>query len=139
VTSRLQPGKSCSTIFNNRNKKFGTRRSKLEKWLEIKLKIEYPNLDIRFNEKEHIKSELDIYFIDLKLGVELNGIFHYEPIYGVKKLEQVKNNDNRKFQACLENGIELIIINVTEKYFKEDKYIKYLNIIKEIVSEKIRL
>lgn len=58
---------------------------------------------------------MDIYIPVLSLAFELNGIFHYEPIYGEGKLLSIQNNDDRKFQACLEHDIELCIINSSEQ------------------------
>ena len=131
--------KSCATTYNNKNKKKGIRRSKLEIWLESKLTNLYPNQKILFNEKEYINSELDIHFVNINLAFELNGIFHYEAIYGKDKLEKIKNNDKRKFQACLEKNIELCVIDSSNfKYFKEEGAKKYLKIIQEIVDEKIK-
>ena len=125
---------SCSAKYNNTHKKIGTRRSKLEGWIEENLKIKY-NFKIIFNSKEEINSELDIYIPHLKLAFELNGIFHYEPIFGDKKLESVKNNDERKFQACLEKGIEFCIIDTSgSKSFKPERDKKYLNIIENIIN-----
>jgi hypothetical protein len=129
--------KSCSATYNNTHKTKGIRRSKLEIWLEAQLKKLYPEQKILFNDKTIINSELDIYFCDLKLAFELNGIFHYEPIYGNDKLYQIQNNDNRKFQACLEQNIELCIIDTSKlTYFKEQTANKYLEIVKEIVNKK---
>ena len=87
---------SCAATYNNKNKKYGTRRSKLEKWLEEQLTILYPNLEIHYNQKSVIKSELDIYIPSLNIAFELNGIFHYEPVYGIDKLNKIKNNDKKK-------------------------------------------
>lgn len=98
--------KSCSALYNNTHKIKGNRKSKLESWIEKQLILIYPNLEILFNQKKAINSELDIYIPSLKIAFELNGIFHYEPIFGKDKLTQINNNDQRKFQACLENGIE---------------------------------
>ena len=71
---------------------------------------------------------------DLKIAFELNGIFHYEPIYGKEKLESIKNNDDRKFQACLEKGIEFCVIDTSgSKSFKPERDRKYLNIIEDII------
>lgn len=129
--------KSCSAVFNNTHKAKGIRRSKLELWIEKKLKKIYPNENIIFNGKDTINSELDIYFPNIKLAFELNGIFHYEPIYGNEKLNQIQNNDNRKFQACLANEIELCIIDTSKlTYFKEQTANKYLEIIIEIINKK---
>lgn len=128
---------SCSAKWNNTHKTKGTRVSKLEVWLSQKLPALYPNIEFRFNRKDAIDSELDIFIPSLKLAFELNGIFHYEPIYGQEKLSSIQSNDNRKFQACLERGIELCIIDVTPfKNFKEQKAKAYLDIIKSIIDLK---
>ena len=102
------------------------------------LPTKYPDLEFYFNRKDAINSELDIYIPKLKLAFELNGIFHYEPIYGADKLNQTQNNDRRKFQACLEQGIELCIIDTSSlSYFKPDKVQKYLDIIVNIINSKL--
>jgi disulfide oxidoreductase YuzD len=127
---------SCAATYNNKHKTIGNRRSKLETWLESKLIEAYPNIEFHFNRKDVINSELDIYIPSLKLAFELNGIFHYEPIYGQDKLDQIQNNDNRKFQACVENGIELCLIDTsTQKYFKETTSIKFFEIIGVSISD----
>lgn len=125
----------CSVIHNNKNKTVGTQVSKLEKYLHLKL-TELYSFDFHFNRKDTIQSELDIYIPELKLAFELNGIFHYEPIFGKDKLEQTQNNDNRKFQACIENGIELCIIDTSgQRYFKESTSQKYLQIIIDVIEK----
>lgn len=131
---------SCAATYNNKHKTHGCRRSKFEIWLEIKLRELYPNLEIIFNGKETINSELDVYFPTLKLAIELNGIFHYEPIYGKEKLKQIKNNDGRKSQACYEHGIEFCIIDISKlSYFKDANAQPYLNIIVDILNVKLGL
>lgn len=130
--------RSCAATYNNTHKTKGNRRSKLENWLESKLILLYPMLDIKFNDKKIINSELDIYIPSLNIAFELNGIFHYEPIYGSDKLSDIKNNDSRKFQACLEQGIELVIIDTSsQKYFKDTTSVKYLDIITNIINSKM--
>ena len=129
---------SCSASFNNCNKDHGTRISKLEIWINSNLSELYPKLKILYNKKQAINSELDIYIPELNLAFELNGIFHYEPIHGKDLLKRIKNNDNRKFQACLEHGIELCIIDTSsQKVFKEKTSKKYLQIIKKIINQKM--
>ncbi len=130
---------SCAATYNNTHKTKGNRKSKLEIWLETKLPSLYPNLEFHFNRKDAILSELDIYIPSLKLAFELNGIFHYEPIYGKDKLDQIKNNDNRKFQACLEHRIEFCTIDTSQlKKFKEQNALKYLKIIQDIIDKKVQ-
>lgn len=127
--------KSCAATHNNKNKTHGTRRSKLEAWLEEKLTDLYPDLEIHFNHKDAIGSELDIYFPTLKLAIELNGIFHYEPIFGESKLEKIQKNDQNKFQSCQSHGISLCIIDTSgQKYFKPKTSQKYLDIIIDILE-----
>lgn len=128
---------SCAATYNNKNKTHGTRRSKLEIWLEERLTSMHTDLEIHFNRKDTINSELDIYIPSMKLAFELNGIYHYEPIHGSELLEKIQNNDNRKFQACLERGIELCIIDSSSlTYFKPINAKKYLDIICNLISEK---
>lgn len=135
-STNLFCSKSCAGTYNNKNKTHGTRVSKLEIWLQGKLDELYPNLEIHYNRKDTINSELDIYIPSLKLAFELNGVFHYEPIFGENKLSQIQNNDDRKFQACLELGIELCIIDSSQfKNFKEERAKKYLNIIITIMNK----
>ena len=128
---------SCAASYNNTHKTTGTRVSKLEIYLQKNLSRIY-KFEFKFNSKEEINSELDIYIPSLKLAFELNGIFHYEPIFGQEKLAQIQNNDERKFQACLENNIELCTIDASSlKYFKEQKAKKYLDIIINIINSQI--
>jgi DNA-binding XRE family transcriptional regulator len=129
---------SCSVRYNNTHKTKGYRRSKLEKYLETELIKLYSDLKILFNNKTTINSELDIYIPELKLAFELNGIFHYEPIYGKETLNQIQNNDNHKFHTCIEQGIDLCIIDVSQqKYFKIETSKKYLDIITNIIKERL--
>jgi len=103
--------RSCMGKYHNANKKHGSKRSKLELYIQNQLTNQYPNLEILYNDISAIGSELDIYIPSLCLAFELNGIFHYEPIFGEDKLSKTQTNDQRKFQACIENNIALCIID----------------------------
>lgn len=129
---------SCASKFTNSHKTTGNNRSKLETWIEEQLTYLYPNLPIEYNNRSAINAELDIYIPSLKLAFEINGIFHYEPIFGVDKLNKTQNNDKRKIQACIERNISFCVIDSsTFKYFKLEKAKKYLDIITNIINEKI--
>jgi hypothetical protein len=128
----------CSAIYSNKHKTKGFRRSKLELYLENKLPILYPNIKFLFNDRKELGYELDIYLPELKLAFELNGIFHYEPIFGQQKLESMKFNDTQKFALCQQKLISLCIIDTTSlKYFKEQNAKKFLDIIVKIINEKL--
>jgi hypothetical protein len=132
--------RSCSASYNNTHKTYGVKKSKLEFYLEEALVKIYPTLEFHFNRKDTIKSELDIYVPSLKLAFEINGICHYEPIYGVSKLLEIQANDHKKFQSCLEKGIELCTINSSKlTYFKESNAVPFLKIILEVLDQRIRL
>lgn len=130
--------RSCSASYNNTHKTVGYRRSKLEIWLESQIPSLFPDLEFTFNKKDAIDSELDIYLPSLKLAFELNGIYHYEPIYGSDKLDQIKNNDHRKFQACTERGIELCIVDTSSHTYVTPKTSqKYLTIISSVINQRL--
>jgi hypothetical protein len=124
---------SCAAKYNNEHfvrKSCGCRRSKLEKYLEEKLKKTFPTLEIRFNQRKDINSELDIYIPSLRLAFELNGIFHYKPIFGKDKLVSTVKNDKKKVKSCLENSIKLVVIDISDqKHFNDRTSEKYLEII----------
>lgn len=129
---------SCNASYNNKHKTTGTRRSKLETWLEQQLPLLYSNLEFHFNKKDIIGSELDIYIPSLKLAFELNGVFHYEPIYGSTKLNQIKTNDISKSKACYDAKIDLCIIDTSKQsYFKPKTSKIYLDIITNIIKERL--
>lgn len=137
-TGKFFCSKSCTTTYHNKNKTHGCTRSKLEIWIEEQLTILYPDLIIDFNQKSIIKSELDIYIPSLNIAFELNGIFHYEPIFGANKLEQTKSNDISKSKACFDNKIDLCIIDTSaQKYVKPSTSQKYLDIIINIINERL--
>ncbi len=129
---------SCSATYHNTHKTKGYRRSKLEIWLEEELRQKYTVLDLYCNKIDSINAELDIHFPKLRIAFELNGIFHYKPIYGHKKLLQTQTTDNKKLQLCLNNNIELHILDVSKiKHLTQQIKNNYLNLISTMVDNKI--
>lgn len=73
----------------------------------------------------------------MKLAFELNGMFHYEPIFGEVKLNQILENNNNKFQSCQKHNISLCYIDTSQqKYFKPKSSQKYLDIITTIINQR---
>ncbi len=129
--------RSCSTSYTNCHKDFGTRRSKLEAFIELQLPLDFPNIEFIFNSKQIINSELDIYIPALKMAIELNGIVHYEPIYGVDKFIKIQNNDKQKIIRCYEKDVELAIIDVS-KCSTIKQHRKYYDIVKNIIIQNLQ-
>jgi hypothetical protein len=127
---------SCSAKYTNSHKTKGTRVSKLEIWLQSKLKEIYPNTKFIFNSSNIIGLELDIYIEELQLAFELNGIFHYEPIFGKDKLNKTMQRDKNRFQLCIEKDISLCIIDTSsQKRFTEESSTKFLDIIINVIKK----
>lgn len=102
---------SCSAKFNNRNKTCGTKRSKLEVWIDEQLRINYPEVVFIPSCQTIVDTELDFYFPDLFLAIEINGIHHSQPIFGQEKLDKVQYWDALKLAQCKEKGIDLLVID----------------------------
>jgi DNA-directed RNA polymerase subunit N (RpoN/RPB10) len=131
---------SCAATVSNKSvNRTGIRRSKLETWLESKLTDNYRGFKFEWNTRKIIDGlELDIYIPALKLAFELNGIFHYEPVFGPEKLLKIQTRDKGKYQRCIEQNISLCVIDTTSmKYFKEDKAKVFLDIIAGIIDQKL--
>jgi hypothetical protein len=113
---------------------FGSR-SKLEKWLEEKLTILYPDLKIKYNNRQIISYELDIYIPSLKLAFELNGPTHYKKIYKNRSLEEIQRRDKIKVEECHKKEIELHVIDVSaQKVVNDITSIPFLSFIIEKIN-----
>ena len=126
---------SCCAKFNNPNRK-KKGKSKIEYWLNDQLIKKYPNLNFIFNDRKVLDGlELDIYIPSLSIGFELNGVFHYEPVFGYKQLNNQVSRDCKKAYLCMQKKINLCVIDITSlTYFKEHKCLKFLQIITDIIE-----
>ena len=124
-------GGTCRNKRNNREI-YGTR-SKAEVYLENKLKEEFPELVMNFNDRKLLNGmELDVYIPSLKLAIEWNGIYHYKNIRDDGFFEKVKNKDFMKMTECKKMNIHLYIIKdlTSQNKFIKDETEKIINIIK---------
>ena len=128
-------GRSCSASYNNKKRDYGYRRSKLEEHIEEVVK-EKSNRTVLFNDKSVIGSELDIYVPELKLAIEIQGVFHYRPIFGEDKFNQIKQNDSEKRRKCRELGITLIEIDTREQeQFSIESSKQYVDTVLELFQK----
>lgn len=126
---------SCAASYNNKHKSFGIRVSKLEKFIQENLAKDFPELEIIYNQKEAISSELDIFIPKFLTAIEISGIYHFEPIYGTKTLQKIQKNDNKKVQECLKQSIQLFVIDTRKATRKT--FDKYYQIVFEIIKTKL--
>ncbi len=115
----------------------GSRRSKLEKFIQTKIEQHFPKIDVIYNGK-YCNFELDIYFPNLNYAIEINGILHYQPIYGNETLIKIQNRDVLKKYLCKERNVTLDIISVLEATKSEVMKIKYWNIISNLIECQIQ-
>jgi len=127
----------CAKILKRTKKDWGSNRSKLEMYVEERLKKDF-NLKFLFNEAK-IGYELDIHIPELNSAIEINGITHYKPIYGENILKKKIEIDQNKADECKKQNIELSILNVSEDknypYVLERRY----NEIKKLILKRIKI
>lgn len=109
-TSHNFCSRSCSATYHNKHKTTGYRRSKLEKYLEERIRQEFPDIEFETNCRSVIGYELDFYFPTLKLAVEVNGPIHYQPIYSDVRFERTKAIDIEKQNQCVSCGVTLVVV-----------------------------
>ena len=88
-------------------------RSKIELYIEAGFTRDHPSTQVLYNSRTLIGLELDIYFPEYKVAVELNGVFHYQPIFGGRSLYRTQRNDARKRERCQRKGIYLFVIDIS--------------------------
>jgi len=105
----------CGTIWSNYvGKKFNTR-SILETQLEEFIKEQFPGIEVVFGDNSAIGAEIDIYFPQLKLGIEIHGAYHYYPVRGDwSKFVKTLRNDARKTRMAKDAGIKLYVLNASQ-------------------------
>jgi hypothetical protein len=124
--SNMQPNKcglrfcsrTCQAIHANKtwNKspRFGINKSRCETILKNIILTAFPSIIIKENDRTIIPNslELDLYFPEKKVAIELNGPCHYIPMFGSDELNKTQSKDLLKIKYCQENNIKLFIINV---------------------------
>jgi len=129
----------CAVSFNNKHREVSQKRSKIEKWLESRIKNDFPGLVVEYNKNTTIGSELDIYIPSIKLAFEINGPQHYRPIFGEEIFQNTVRNDLLKKEACLKNKITLIEIDVSDlKSMKSFKLIETVELVLNGIKDRLK-
>jgi hypothetical protein len=126
----------CSRLYTRHS--FG-RRSTLEEWIESKLKIDFPNLAINYNDQTTIDGELDIFIPSMGLAFEINGLGHYRPIYGGRAYSKRIKKDKEKAEECQVKKIELYVIDCREftHHINEARDMKYYDLIRVEINARV--
>ena len=120
-------------------KKKTSARSKMEIYTLSQLQIIFPNINFLPIDKTAIGRELDVYIPNLKLAIEFNGIFHYQPIFGLNRLLAAQRNDIEKVIICKEKNIDLHVIDTSKmKYYSIYKCAPYIEMCISIINNKIK-
>ena len=96
--------------------------SKFERFLFEELtgkgyKVEFHKDDLLPNEKLH----LDLYLPEKRVAIEVDGIAHFEPIWGEEYLQKRRSADLQKTGLVLQLGLVFIRIKQTSKSLSEKK------------------
>ncbi len=134
----------CSYSGNKKNfqiKSALSHRSKLEIYLGEQIKNYYVNLKLVTNDREQLDGlELDFYFPEISLAIELNGIFHYQPIFGQEQFDKQIERDGCKFILCGQKNIALAIIDSSScKKITLKAKDKYWEITKSIIDKHLAI
>lgn len=129
-------GRLKSCFPRQTRNKLTRRRSFLEEFIEQQIQVEFPNLPlICCGKYKHF--ELDFYFPSLLLAIEINGPTHYNPIYGLKTLNNVQTRDKLRNHLCNSRNIKLETIPVMSDSRSIIKKQHYWNIVKQIILSRI--
>lgn len=94
-------------------------------------KVEKHKEHILQNEKFHI----DLYVVNLKVAIEVDGPMHFEPVFGEQKLQKRQAADSQKNGLILKSGMRLVRVKLlkreSERYVREIEN-KVLTILKDI-------
>ena len=119
------------------HKKSGLSRSKIELFIESKIKQDYRDVVFVFNNKSEIGMELDIYSPQLKLAIELNGVFHYLPVYGDSVLQKIQKRDKQKFDLCAARYIDFHIIDLGNEGYTKHYANRIYSLVCSIIEHRI--
>jgi hypothetical protein len=115
-----------------------TRRSKIELEVEEFLKSNLKEISIEFNNRTKLNGlEIDIFLPDFSFGIELDGIFHFQPILGEEIFSKTQERHIRKVNLCDLLGLEIIYLDITKVTRKKDERIKLCEEVLSIIKDRL--
>lgn len=134
ISGKVFCSRSCSSRYSQAHKTKGANRSMLEIFLEHRFSEIDLGYELRFNAKTAIQAELDIYIPALNIAFEINGVFHYKPIFSQEKFDKTLLRDKFKKSECFNKDITLYILDVSnDKDFNELDGLRYFDYILNII------
>lgn len=107
------------------------KRSYLEVFISHMIDKNFPDLKYIPNDRVLLEGfEIDLYFPELKIGIECSGPHHYENIYGGDGLKKIQLRDKMKRGLAHKKGIEIKTIKANTTISRTDKT-KSLNYFKQ--------
>jgi hypothetical protein len=107
------------------------KRSYLEVFIAHMIDKNFPELKYIPNDRELLDGfEIDLYFPELKIGVECSGPYHYQNIYGEDELKKIQSRDKMKRGLAKKKGIDIKTIKAIKSISRSAKT-EALNYFKE--------
>jgi very-short-patch-repair endonuclease len=110
--------------------------SKMEKFVKDELvKLGYK---VKYHERTLIrdaKLEIDIYLPDLNMAIEIDGISHFEPVWGAEALEKQQKADIVKAGLVLSLGFVMLRVKQTCKIVSRSKMSDTLAEILKVIKD----
>ena len=123
-------------LRNNPREITGGVRSKLEKLIEYLITELLPNVKVEYNNRQILHGlELDQYYPDFNVGVEINGGWHFLPLGGDDQLELVQNHDIKKVKLAKDIGLPLLQIPIDYAIaYTPSQMVRFVEFIAQIVD-----
>lgn len=93
----------------------GNSVSKLERLIRYSLQLLLPNEKVEYNNRTILDGlELDIYYPNIRVAIEINGLWHYVPIKKNQNLQLIQEHDMLKKNRSNEKNIKLYVVECRE-------------------------
>lgn len=123
-------------LRNNPREITGGNRSKLEKLIEYLITDLLPDVKVEYNNRQVLHGlELDQYYPEFNVGVEINGGWHFMPLGGSDQLKLVKEHDAKKVTLAEDLGLPLLQIPIDYSVaYIPSQMVTFVGFIEQIVS-----